>query len=82
MKTGTKIVIAVGALAAVGAVLFGTPYSKGLIKNYWGVGTGPQQAASGTSGTLRAPPANTGRAVPLTDAQRDEMRSMGIAWRE
>ncbi len=60
MKTGTKLLIAVGAVTAVGAVLFGTPYSKGLLKNYWGVGTTPKQAASGTSGTLRPPPAATG----------------------
>lgn len=92
MKTGTKIVIAVSVVVGAAATvwkfgLFGTREPGGIFDPRRDMTGGLPavsfgQATSGTSGTLRAPPARTGRAVPLTDAQRDEMRSMGIAWTE
>lgn len=56
MKLGIKVAIGVGVVAVVGAVLFGTPFTKGMLKNYWGVGT---KSSAGLSPVGPVSPATT-----------------------
>ena len=52
MKTGTKVAIGVGVVVVGVGVLFGTPLTPGLLKNYWGAGTKPKTIP--LTGTSRA----------------------------
>lgn len=61
MKLGIKVAIGVGVVAVVGAVLFGTPFTKGVIQNYWGVGTKSSAGLSPVGATTTA--RDNGRAV-------------------
>lgn len=61
MKLGFKVAIGVGVVAVGAGVLFGTPFTRGLVKNYWGVGTRGAGGQSPVGHTLGAP--DNGRAL-------------------